>query len=88
VDDSATTRKNRGTSVAVLANDSDPDGRPNRASVRIVQDAAHGTAVAKAGGTVTYTPAGGFVGFDEFRYAFLDNAGNASNVAKVRVLVK
>jgi cytochrome c peroxidase len=87
VNDNATTKRNRKVTMGVLSNDSDPDGKLNRNSLSIVSEPANGTAVVSKG-KVVYFPAKDFVGFDEFRYAFLDNLGNPSNVATVRLLVK
>jgi len=87
VDDSATAKRNKKKTIPVLKNDSDPDGRLNKKSVQIVQDPLNGTATAR-GSSVDYIGNAGFSGFDEFRYAFLDQDGNPSNVATVRVLVK
>jgi cytochrome c peroxidase len=85
-DDSATVKHNVSTSISVLSNDYDLDGKLNKSFVQIVQDPAEGTAT--GGSKANYTPNPGFTGFDEFRYAFLDKNGNPSNVATVRVLVE
>ena len=47
----------------------------------------HGTASADAAGTVTYTPAAGFVGTDTFTYTVTDDNGHTSNAATVAVAV-
>lgn len=69
--------------VAVLANDSDPDGDP--LSVVAVSGAAHGSAVATAGG-VSYTPATGYLGEDSFSYTISDGRGGEAS-ATVHVSV-
>ena len=57
-------------SVAVLANDFDPEGGP-RTLISAV--AALGTAVAEADNTVTYTPPAGISGFDTVVYEIADD---------------
>src|SRR5690606_12259533 len=69
--------------IAVLANDSDPDG--DALEVIAVSAAAHGTAVATAGG-VAYTPAPGWLGTDSFTYTISDGrGGEASATVTVNV---
>ncbi len=48
--------------LSVLANDTDPDGNQHlvASSVKIVVQPAHGTAVANADGSITYTANAGF----------------------------
>lgn len=69
--------------VAVLANDSDPDGDALR--VVAVSGAAHGNAVANAGGVV-YTPSAGYLGDDTFTYTISDGRGGEAS-ATVHVTV-
>ncbi|HEY6940354.1 Ig-like domain-containing protein [Dokdonella sp.] len=71
------------TPVAVLANDSDPDG--DTLVVTAVGTAAHGTAVATAAG-VDYTPATGYLGDDAFTYTISDGRGGSAT-ATVHVSV-
>jgi len=73
VDDEATVNEDVAGSIAVLANDTDADG--NTLSVASVTTPAHGTAVANANGTVTYTPAANYHGPDAFDYVVGDGAG-------------
>lgn len=83
-DDAATTQAGSAVTIPVLANDSDPDG-----DVLTLDGAgapAHGTAAANADGTVTYTPAPGFVGEDELTYTVSD--GELTATARVRVTVE
>jgi large repetitive protein len=59
--------------LAILANDVDPDKDP--ATVTAVTTPAHGTVVINGNGTVTYTPTGGYVGPDTFSYTITDAQG-------------
>ncbi len=84
VNDTAATLQGQPVRVAVLANDSDPDGDP--LTVTAVTAGQHGTATANADGTVTYTPAAGFVGTDAFTYTIGDGrGGTATGTATVAV---
>jgi len=74
VDDSASTKFGQPVTVAVLANDSSPDGPIHIASLDA--QSAHGGALAQnPDGTVTYTPAPGFSGADTFGYTIADASG-------------
>lgn len=83
-DDSAVTEEGSAVSVAVLANDSDPDG--DDLSVSTVSDPANGTATINADNTVTYTPDAGFTGTDTFTYTAFD--GEYEDTATVTVTVE
>ena len=73
-DDTATTDAGVPVSVAVVANDTDPDGDP--LTVTAVGLAADGATAIEAGGTsVRYTPAPGFAGIDTFGYTVADGHG-------------
>lgn len=85
--DSATTASGTAVTVNVVANDTDPDGTINTATITIVTPPLNGTAVANPTGTVTYTPAAGFVGTNTFTYTVKDNLGAVSNIATVTVSV-
>jgi alkaline phosphatase len=87
VDDSATTNENTAVVINVVANDTDPDGTIDPATVEIAREPEHGAAEANGDGTVTYTPVEGFVGIDTFRYTVEDNEGAFSNEATVTVTV-
>ncbi|HYE35909.1 Ig-like domain-containing protein [Methylocaldum sp.] len=88
VNDTATTRKNTTKAIAVLANDSDPDGSLNPATVTIAaKPNKGGSAVPNANGTVTYKPRLSFTGTEIFRYTVKDNRGATSNTATVTVSV-
>ncbi|HSV28875.1 MAG TPA: cadherin-like domain-containing protein, partial [Candidatus Omnitrophota bacterium] len=85
-DDKARTTTNQAVTITVLANDRDPDGSLNPASVQIVAPPNQGgKAVANANGTVTFTPKRRFRGTDVFTYRVADQAGKYSNTAKVSV---
>ncbi len=84
-DDAATTDEDTPVTIAVLTNDSDPDGDP--LTVTGASDPAHGTAQVNPDGTITYTPAAGFHGTDFFTYTVEDNEGAVSNVATVTITV-
>jgi uncharacterized repeat protein (TIGR03803 family) len=70
--------------IAVLANDTDPEGDP--LTLVSVTQGANGTVTAHADGTLTYTPAGGFTGHDSFTYTISDgHGGTAIGTVSVRV---
>src|SRR5204862_281897 len=71
--DTATTAEDTAVSIAVLANDTDPDGDTLTASVATAP--THGSAVANADGTITYTPATNYNGADSFTYTIGDGHG-------------
>ncbi len=73
--------------ISVLANDNDPDGALDAATVTIVTPPSHGTAVVNASGTITYTPATGYLGGDSLSYKVADNSGFFSNTASVTIQV-
>lgn len=86
--DVVTTRKNTAKVIAVLANDSDPDGSLNPASVTVVQAPNKGgITTINAGGTVTYKPKQNFRGTESFSYTVKDDRGATSNKATVTVTV-
>ena len=65
--------------IAVLENDSDPDGDP--LTLAAVSAPAHGTAVVAAAGTVEYTPEPDFHGTDRFTYVVGDGSGLTARAA-------
>jgi large repetitive protein len=82
--DTVTTFMGQQVTVPVLANDRDVDGES--LVLGSLTAARSGTAVANPDGTVTYHPAPGFVGEDEFAYVLMDPHG-ATGTSVVRVLV-
>ena len=81
--------RNSSRSYAVLANDTSAAGTTiNAASVAISTVPAHGTAVANLNGTVTYTPAVGYIGADAYAYTVRNTAGVASTPATVSIVVE
>lgn len=74
--DSATTPAGSPVTVAVLANDSDPDGDP--LTVSAVTQPTSGTAAINANNTVTYAPKAGFSGTDRFTYTAADGRGGTT----------
>ncbi|MEW5987857.1 MAG: cadherin-like domain-containing protein, partial [Chloroflexota bacterium] len=83
--DNATTPKNTEVTIAVLANDSDPDG--DSLDVTEVTDPPHGQARVNGDETVTYNPNQGFTGSDSFTYTISDgNGGTAQATVNVEVL--
>jgi hypothetical protein len=83
-DDSAGTAKGAAVTVAVLANDSSPNGDP--LTVTSLTQPANGMVVLNADGTVTYTPKTGFAGSDSFTYRASDGVSE-SEVATVTIQV-
>ena len=75
VNDAATTMVGMPVAIAVLGNDSDPDG--DVISVVSNTSPAHG-AVTRVGGVFTYTPAAGFTGIDTFTYTISDGHGGVA----------
>ncbi len=88
VNDTATASAGTALPIAVLANDSDPDGVVNPASVAIGAAPLNGAAAVNAAtGVVTYTPNAGYSGPDSFTYTVQDNLGAVSNAATVAITV-
>lgn len=74
--DSASTSEDVAVTVAVTANDSDPDGDPvTLITSPIVTAPAHGSAVKVSGSSIRYTPHADFSGTDTFRYEAGDGRG-------------
>ncbi len=88
-DDFADTPVDTPVAIPVLANDTDPDGngKLDSTTVRVVTAPTHGTTAVQPNGSVTYTPAAGFVGTDSFRYTVTDLAGAVSAAGTVTVVV-
>ncbi|MBN1672667.1 MAG: DUF2341 domain-containing protein [Kiritimatiellae bacterium] len=79
VPDGANTFLDTPVEIAVLANDSDPQGDP--LGLAGVSQPAHGAVATNAGGTVTYTPAAGWTGTDTFAYWVHDGNGFTGTAA-------
>ncbi len=87
-DDSAVTDENSYVNIDVTANDVDPDGAIDKATVFIVASPGFGEIdVDPATGVVTYTPDPGACGYDGFTYRVDDFDGTPSNEATVTVQV-
>ncbi len=83
VDDMAATQQDTSVTIAVLANDTDPDGDP--LTVTDAGDPPNGTTVVNPDGTVTYTPDAGFTGTDSFTYTISDGTDSDSAIVTVTV---
>jgi VCBS repeat-containing protein len=83
VDDSVTTREDTPLPIAVLANDSDPDG--DALTISGAAQPAHGTVI-QARSVVTYSPSLHWTGTDSFTYTASDGTGRV-DTATVRVTV-
>lgn len=79
-DDSRSTGHDRSISIAVLANDSDPEGQA--ISINSFSQPSRG-AVTQVGSNLVYTPDAGYVGADSFSYSIRDSLGAISNTASV-----
>ena len=79
VDDAAETAEDRPVTIAVLANDSDPDG--DVLTVTEVSAPAHGAARLTEAGAVEYTPAPDYHGPDRFTYVVGDGSGLTARAA-------
>ena len=75
VADAATTAEDTAATIAVMANDTDPDG--DALTITAVTQGAHGTATTN-GNSVTYAPATNFNGADTFSYTLSDGHGGAA----------
>jgi M6 family metalloprotease-like protein len=84
VDDNAVTPENTPLEIAVLANDTDPEG--DNLTIVGLNRGSHGTVAATVNNTVRYTPDTGYAGADTFIYTISDgNGGKAS--ARVHVTI-
>lgn len=81
--DSATTNEDTPVTIAVLANDSDPDGDPLTVTAA---SALNGTVTINANGTLTYAPNANFNGTDTINYTVSDGQGGTAT-ATVTVTV-
>jgi large repetitive protein len=77
--DAVVTARDTTVSISVLANDVDPDGDPLRVVGLTVP--LFGSVVLEADQSVTYTPAPGFTGIDDFTYVVEDGRGGRATGA-------
>jgi outer membrane protein OmpA-like peptidoglycan-associated protein len=85
VDDGASAQAGVEQNIAVLANDSDPDG--DALAVSAITQGANGTVALLPGGSVTYTANPDFTGTDAFTYTVRD-PGGLTDTATVTVTVE
>jgi len=81
--DSASTSANTAVTIAVLANDSDPDG--DKLSVTSVSG-GNGSTTLNSDGSLRFTPASGFSGTTSLNYSIADGRGGSAS-AQVSVSV-
>ena len=74
--DAATTTPGTAVTIAVLANDSDPDNDP--LTISTVSNVVGGTTVINGNNTITYTPTAGFTGSGSFTYTISDGTTQSS----------
>ena len=85
-DDNASVDESGSVIIAVLGNDSDPDGNLKADTLALVSNPTHGSVSLNPDGTFTYTPAAGFSGSDSFTYKVCDTKGLCDQ-ATVTILV-
>jgi len=85
VNDATTVNAGETATVAVLANDSDPDG-DNLSISGFSSQSANGGTISQAGTQLQYSPPASFSGNDSFSYSISDGNGGA-DVATVNVTV-
>ena len=86
VDDDATTQVDTPVTVVVLANDSDADG--DALTVVSPTPPASGSATINTDGSVSYTPAAGFIGADAFDYTIEDGFGGSATATVTITVVE
>ena len=79
-DDTKTINEDTPATIAVLTNDSDPDG--DAVTVSAVNQGAHGS-VTKTATSVTYRPDKDWTGIDSFSYSISDGRGGTATAAVV-----
>jgi len=82
-DDSASTDEGTPITIAVLSNDTDPEG--DTLAIQSIGQAANGS-IQNSGTDLTYTPEADFNGIDSFEYTITDNQGGTA-IATVTVAV-
>jgi Bacterial Ig domain len=85
--DSATTSAGTPVTIAVLANDTDPDNGDtlNPASVKVVTPPASGAAAVNPDGSITFTPGAGTSA--TFQYTVQDSHAGTSNAVSVSITI-
>ncbi|WP_354529251.1 Ig-like domain-containing protein [Nakamurella sp. UYEF19] len=89
VDDTVTTPLDTPVTISILGNDTTTTGGAplDPGSVSITVKPANGTVVVHANGTVTYTPAAGFSGTDQFTYRVCDTSTPTRKCATATVTI-
>lgn len=85
VDNSASTPEDQPIVIAILTNDSDPEGDPLTVTSATLVD-GQGTVVINPDGTITFTPTPGFTGSATIIYTISDGQGGTAT-ATVTILV-
>ena len=85
LDDTVSLASGASASIAVIGNDSDPDGSLDTDSISIVDQPLQGTLTLQNNGVIVYTHNGGNSTTDSFAYTVADNDGLASNTATVNI---
>jgi hypothetical protein len=83
--DSTRTMPGTAITLAVLSNDSDPDGDALTVTAAAASSQHGGTITLNPDGTLRYTPAAGFRGMDTFDYTISDGRDYSSAVVSVTV---
>ena len=87
--DSIVLAENATVTIPVLENDSDPERALDTSSVTVSTPPSNGTTTVNTEtGTITYTPAPGYVGTDEFSYRVADSAGASSDDTPVVLTIQ
>ncbi len=84
VNDAVTTNEDTAVLIDVLANDSDPEGGLDPASLMVTVPPSHGSTT-MGSGQITYTPATNYNGSDSFVYQVCDATDCASATVSVTV---
>jgi Bacterial Ig domain len=86
--DNATTTRDKAVTINILANDTDPQGKLDPNSIKLVAQPQHGQAEI-LNGSIRYTPNRNFAGgLDSFNYTVKNQLDVSSNPAKVNVFVR
>jgi hypothetical protein len=85
--DSASADVGSSVDIAVLNNDSDPDGTLDNTTVMIITSPANGSVLDDGNGLLTYTHDGSATTSDSFTYTVLDDLGEVSNIATVSLFI-